>query len=436
MNKLFQDLLRQARLRALPQLERSAKGFIEDVSTPVVRSVGSIPDQLTRPTKQFVQQLISPKTFISHGKANDLMRQQVGSSSPTIWSHDGLLPQRPLDPAQQFLQEYGSNITSGAQRTAASLRPGPTSAQFPLNDPLTLLQGKAQYLQRQAQAGLNTSQGILRNLQSIGPTALNPLAARTPTTLLGKIGQFFNPLSRANAGGIAAGLVIDNFLPESMRDTASVGLFTPGRLPVKVLSAGLYDTFLNPRNAGVGLGNGTLEANAPEVYARQQALRNSQGQSQQRPVGSLSILNGNEVAWRGPDLGWQRTYSEGANPPPPAPGPLQDLSSGRQAGQVGSSVISNGAGVPAQRSDVINRALSQEVLNAAQQFSAPANVPLPAFYEGQQQLGRSMMQNGTLVSQLQELGGAPGMTPENLKTWAEKNPALAYRELLKRRGVQ
>ena len=158
--------------------------------------------------------------------------------------------------------------------------------------------------------------------------------------------------------------------------------------------------------------------------------------TEQRPLGTKSKLNGYEVEWRGPGLEWQRTYSEGANPPPPAPGSLQDLSSGRQAGQVGSSVISNGAGVPAQRSDVINRALSQEVLNAAQQFNAPANVPLPSFYEGQQQLGRSMMQNGTLVSQLQELGGAPGMTPENLKSWAEKNPALAYRELLKRRGVQ
>jgi len=156
----------------------------------------------------------------------------------------------------------------------------------------------------------------------------------------------------------------------------------------------------------------------------------------QRPVGTLSQLGGKEVAWRGPDLGWQRTYSEGVSPPSPAPGSLQDLSSGRQAGQVGSSVISNGAGVPAQRSDVINRALSQEILNAAQQFNAPANIPLSSYYEGQQQLGRSMMQDGTLVSQLQELGGAPGMTPENLKTWAEKNPALAYRELLKRRGVQ
>ena len=154
----------------------------------------------------------------------------------------------------------------------------------------------------------------------------------------------------------------------------------------------------------------------------------------QRPVGTLSKLGGKEVAWRGPDLGWQRTYSEGVSPPSSAPSLSQDFSSGRQAGQVGSSVISNGAGVPAQRSDVINRALSQEVLNAAQQFNAPANIPLSSYYEGQQQLGRSMMQNGTLVSQLQELGGAPGMTPENLKTWAEKNPALAYRKMLRLKG--
>ena len=317
MNKLFQQLLRQAKTRALPELERGARGFIEDLAAPVVRS------------------------------------------------------------------------------------------------------------------GMDTSRGILRKLQGIGPTALNPLATRTPTTLLGKTGQFFNPLSRANAGSIAAGLVIDNFLPESIRDTASVGLFTPGPLPVKVLSAGLYDTFLNPRNAGVGLGDGTLEANAPEVYARQQALINSQGQLQQRPVGSLSILNGNEVAWRGPDLRWQRTYSEGVNPPPPAPGSLQSPSSGRQAGQVGSSVISNGAGVPAQRSDVINRALSQEILNAAQQFNAPTNIPLPAYYEGQQQLGRSMMQKGNLVSELQALGAGTGMTPENFQQWVKANPGLAYREMLR-----
>lgn len=133
---------------------------------------------------------------------------------------------------------------------------------------------------------------------------------------------------------------------------------------------------------------------------------------------------------------------EGAAPPgsaPPAPDLNTGLFAGPQAGQLtppppslpGTGALSNGAGVPAQRENVLNRSLSQEVLNAAQQYAAPTNVSLSAFYEGQQQLGRSMMQQGNLVSELQRLGAAPGMAPENLKTWAQANPDLAYREFLK-----
>jgi len=133
---------------------------------------------------------------------------------------------------------------------------------------------------------------------------------------------------------------------------------------------------------------------------------------------------------------------EGAAPPgsaPPAPDLNTSLFSGPQAGQLtppappnlGTGSVSNGAGVPAQRENVLNRSLSQEVLNAAQQYAAPTNVPLSAFYEGQQQLGRRMMQKGNLVSELQRLGAAPGMAPENLKAWAQANPDLAYREFLR-----
>jgi hypothetical protein len=93
--------------------------------------------------------------------------------------------------------------------------------------------------------------------------------------------------------------------------------------------------------------------------------------------------------------------------------------------------MSNGAGVPAQRQNVQQRALSQEVLNAAQQYAAPTGIPLSSFYEGQQQLGRSMEQTGELQRQLKDLGGATGMSNEALMQWAQKNPALAYRELMK-----
>jgi hypothetical protein len=146
----------------------------------------------------------------------------------------------------------------------------------------------------------------------------------------------------------------------------------------------------------------------------------------------------------------------GGGTPPPAPtlpAPPLAAGTGSQAGQrtapspvisdvpVGGSFagsptyqgagVSNGAGVPALRQNVQNRALSQEVLNAAQQYSAPTGIPLSSFYEGQQQLGRSMMQKNQLAQHLQTLGGAAGMTPEALKEWAMANPGLAYREIQK-----
>ena len=163
---------------------------------------------------------------------------------------------------------------------------------------------------------------------------------------------------------------------------------------------------------------------------------------QRRPVAPAYGLYGARTDQFGRYAPAQYRYSFRGAPPPEAPPPASDLNSslygGPQAGQVtppippaGPGVISNGAGVPAQRQNVIDRSLSQEVLNAAQQYAAPTNVPLSAFYEGQQQLGRSMMQQGNLVSELQRLGAAPGMTPENLKAWAQQNPGLAYREFLR-----
>ena len=112
---------------------------------------------------------------------------------------------------------------------------------------------------------------------------------------------------------------------------------------------------------------------------------------------------------------------------PPAQGLAPRLSPG---------IVSTGAGVPAQRQNVQERALSQEVLNAAQQYAAPAGVPLSSFYAGQQQLGRSLLKERQLQRQLQDLGGATGMTPEPLNQWATANPGLAYSllEKLKRRS--
>lgn len=181
------------------------------------------------------------------------------------------------------------------------------------------------------------------------------------------------------------------------------------------------------------------------------------------PIQNRPIVNPGELA---PDYSGARDRSfrfaqyqgmgqtpVGGGSPPPAPtlpAPPLRAGAGSQAGQqtptiadvpIGGSFaggpsyqgagVSNGAGVPALRQNVQERALSQEVLNAAQQYAAPTSVPLSSFYEGKQQLGRSMLKDQALQRQLQDLGGATGMTPEALSQWATANPGVAYQLLQK-----
>lgn len=62
---------------------------------------------------------------------------------------------------------------------------------------------------------------------------------------------------------------------------------------------------------------------------------------------------------------------------------------------------------------------------------APTNVPLSDFYRAQAHLGRYMEQSGELQRRLKDIGGARGMTDQDIMDWAEKHPALAYREMFK-----
>lgn len=288
MNPFIQQLLRQAGSRIIPKAVRSVQGFADDLAAPVLRGVGTltenalvksagaIRDAVVRPSDRFIQKSLanpvlggSPRTFRPGLSGQVQVMQQTGGFAPYIPLPESFNHPRYLDGAQRFLKEFGGNVTSSAQRAATSLAPGPTSVQFPFDDSLELLKGKAKYLQRQAQAGINTSQGVFRNLQSFGPTALNPLATRNPTTFLGQVGKSLNPLNPVNLG---VGIATNVLLPESMRGTANIGLLTPGPIPFKVLSAGLYDTFLNPENAGVGLATGTLRDNDPMRYGYAQHL--------------------------------------------------------------------------------------------------------------------------------------------------------------------
>ena len=45
-----------------------------------------------------------------------------------------------------------------------------------------------------------------------------------------------------------------------------------------------------------------------------------------------------------------------------------------------------------------------------------------------------MEQGGELQRQLRDLGGAAGMSDQALMEWAQANPGLAYRELMKLQG--
>lgn len=296
--------------------------------------------------------------------------------------------------------------------------------------------------QNALQTGIGQIGGMFRNLQGLGPTALNPLATRTPTTKLGKLGKVFNPLNPLNLVDMvnpAPGITVGARLASGLGLTGAAGLGTS-------VAGGLAGFGALEMLFPQGTADGTLTAATERGdYAPQGNLR---------PFGGdASIKNAEGKVWAGQNYGFQSPESFNAlfnanlptspgGTPPPAPTLPPPPGAGSQAGQLtpppaappAPGAMSNGAGDPRQRQRVKESQLSQDVLNAAQQYAAPTGVPLSAFYEGQQQLGRSMLKEGELQRQLRELGGAPGMSEEALMKWVEKNPALAYRELLKLRG--
>lgn len=296
--------------------------------------------------------------------------------------------------------------------------------------------------QNALQTGVGKIGGMFRNLQGLGPTALNPLATRTATTNLGKLGSALNPLNPSNLANLlnpAPGITVGARLASGLGLTGAAGLGTS-------VAGGLA-------------GFGALEALFPRGTA-DDTLTAATERGDYAPQGNLrpfggdaSIKNAEGKVWAGQNYGFQSpesfnalfnanlpTSAGGTPPPDPNLSPPEVLD--RQAGQFTAppgtpsapGVVSNGAGDPRKRQNVQQRALSQEVLNAAQQYSAPTGIPLSSFYEGQQQLGRSMEQTGELQRQLMTLGGATGMSNQAFMDWAKANPELAYRELLKLQG--
>lgn len=142
---------------------------------------------------------------------------------------------------QKLLQSIGA---SGIKR--ASLKPTSVPTAFPFDDPLALLQGRARYVQRQVQGGIGQGIGqvgnLYKKLQGAGPTAINPLATKTPTTLLGKAGQLINPLNPINLTGFATYGLINQFAPEDGPLKGNLELLAgiPGGPVTKLLGTAMF----------------------------------------------------------------------------------------------------------------------------------------------------------------------------------------------------
>jgi hypothetical protein len=219
------------------------------------------------------------------------------------------------------------------------------------------------------------------------PVQLNPFRTAQPTTRLGQLGKALNPLNPTNVGVGAAATLLSNvdekILPPEAKERLEYFLYG--------IAPGIAMNVLNAGAAGA----------KDEKRLIQESLNYFAAQ-------------------------------KGAAPAPKA-GPRVDAST--------TQAIQLGAAAPRQSAPVIPvtptappaPVVSQAAYNAAVQgFQAPTDMPLSEFYAAQENIGRYAEQGGELQRRLKEAGAGAGMSDEALMAWAQKNPALAYRELMRR----
>ena len=255
----------------------------------VVRSLGPVQDLLIRPVSRWSQERLlnplirsTPYTFYPGGAARNLVSQRFGRSTPFINQ-----PVYKQTGTQRFLQEYRNFLpTSGNVSAGTSIPTSVATPGFPLGNPLTKLQGAPQYLLRQGQ-------GLLQQAQSVGPTALNPLASRVPTTKLGQVGSFLNPLNPINFRNLIIGQGISTFVPEdnALKGNLEILAYTPGPWYNKVGATILFGaTDAGPRD--------------------EMALIRQQRQAGIKPYGGdASIRNDEGKYWAGRNWGFQSPES-------------------------------------------------------------------------------------------------------------------------------
>jgi len=223
------------------------------------------------------------------------------------------------------------------------------------------------------------------------PTALNPFKTKTPVTNLGKFGKALNPLNPRN---LATALL-----------TETVMAITGKVLPKEAAERVGYFSF-GPQ---IGLALNILDAGKAGASTQDEAALIKRY--------SPSSPNFERVPVR-----------------PVAP--------------IERSIVPS---APTSTTFVAPTTSRQDTAQYVPPRSEPRSVPVPATatatppveevnelameYTKQGLLGKAMAKGGELQRRLFEAGGGAGMTSENFMSFVEANPAIAYREMLRREAM-
>ena len=223
------------------------------------------------------------------------------------------------------------------------------------------------------------------------PTALNPFKTKTPVTNLGKFGKALNPLNPRN---LATALL-----------TEAVMAITGKVLPKEAADRVGYFT-LGPQ---VGLALNILDAGGAGASDRDEAAL----------IKKYSQYN-----------------------------PNRERVPVRPVAPIERSIV---PGAPTSTTFVAPTARRQDTAQYVPPRTEPRSVPVPATatatppveevnelameYTKQGLLGKAMAKGGELQRRLFEAGGGVGMTSENFMSFVEANPAIAYREMLRREAM-
>ena len=247
-----------------------------------------------------------------------------------------------------------------------------------------------------------------RQLPAVVREGINPLTSRPTRTFKAGLAAGGITYARNQAISSLLDLAIPGHAATKYLDpllNLETGLSVIRANPVVgALYAGVVDPMLNPPPAG---------ATEMEMLAR----------ARREGWGAPGMAGATSPAVAATDQTTQATLSQPS--PPPAAGP-----------RVETSTVRTRLVAPAPAQTQTLAPISQAALTAADTgFEAPATVPLRQFYSAQDFLGKELEKTGELQRRLKEAGGAAGMSDAALMSWAQKNPGLAYREMMRREAM-